>query len=99
MWGATFYGDFKDYYAVFQLTLPVWGATMRTFVVINFRDISTHAPRVGSDQRETAADILHDLFQLTLPVWGATKVSQHRRVRDIFQLTLPVWGATVGSRA
>ena len=94
MWGATFYGDFKDYYAVFQLTLPVWGATMRTFVVINFRDISTHAPRVGSDQRETAADILHDLFQLTLPGWGATDGDTDKPGRERFQLTLPVWGAT-----
>ena len=35
---------------IFQLTLPVWGATVRKINPIEKMDISTHAPRVGSDR-------------------------------------------------
>ena len=35
---------------VFQSTLPVWGATSLYFLISNFRSISIHAPRVGSDE-------------------------------------------------
>ena len=33
----------------FQSTLPVWGATKLHRLVLDCRDISIHAPRVGSD--------------------------------------------------
>ena len=36
---------------IFQLTLPVWGATRGRRGVLCRRSISTHAPRVGSDLR------------------------------------------------
>ena len=36
--------------------------------------ISIHAPRVGSDLLDAAADIKDRTFQSTLPVWGATIV-------------------------
>ncbi len=36
---------------VFQSTLPVWGATYALIVNHFFRDISIHAPRVGSDRQ------------------------------------------------
>ena len=36
--------------ALFQLTLPVWGATSGVQIAGRLRTISTHAPRVGSDQ-------------------------------------------------
>ena len=34
---------------LFQLTLPVWGATARSLALFLLTLISTHAPRVGSD--------------------------------------------------
>ena len=34
--------------------------------------ISIHAPRVGSDERQKNLEYKHHLFQSTLPVWGAT---------------------------
>ena len=36
------------------------------------RDISIHAPRVGSDPGGHPARLFRRLFQSTLPVWGAT---------------------------
>ena len=35
--------------SVFQLTLPVWGATGGLAATLALVAISTHAPRVGSD--------------------------------------------------
>ena len=57
-------------------------------------DISIHAPRVGSDPPEAAAEDESPLFQSTLPVWGATSTLLGRAKRRLFQSTLPVWGAT-----
>ena len=59
--------------AVFQSTLPVWGAT----VVLHHRagqhrGISIHAPRVGSDLLLNLVLQYMERFQSTLPVWGAT---------------------------
>ena len=38
----------------FQSTLPVWGATVRSWKHRAFRAISIHAPRVGSDRNKLA---------------------------------------------
>ena len=58
--------------AVFQSTLPVWGATSRYEYLDMIEAISIHAPRVGSDTEALRMDQLAVLFQSTLPVWGAT---------------------------
>ena len=59
-------------------------------------DISTHAPRVGSDYKPTVKPTGTTEFQLTLPVWGATfNILYITPTRQKFQLTLPVWGATM----
>ena len=57
--------------------------------------ISTHAPRVGSDDRRIHKRLEKVKFQLTLPVWGATAVVDTWDKDGQFQLTLPVWGATI----
>ena len=62
---------------IFQLTLPVWGATRPTCNVGKRDAISTHAPRVGSDRWEVTGYPSSDVFQLTLPVWGATRQRLH----------------------
>ena len=87
------FGDFLSEH-LFQLTLPVWGATRIPTGGPTVDLISTHAPRVGSDQVADHSVRLVGLFQLTLPVWGATPTMARRGRLTIFQLTLPVWGAT-----
>ena len=58
---------------VFQSTLPVWGATLRSsFTFAKTSDISIHAPRVGSDAERFIRYAENAEFQSTLPVWGAT---------------------------
>ena len=49
MWGATSAGTTSPALLVFQLTLPVWGATDVVAWFLEMVNISTHAPRVGSD--------------------------------------------------
>ena len=39
-------------YGAFQSTLPVWGATILRKNIAQDKDISIHAPRVGSDSVE-----------------------------------------------
>ena len=58
--------------AVFQSTLPVWGATVIAATPVIPREISIHAPRVGSDSGQSTQDGKLQGFQSTLPVWGAT---------------------------
>ena len=57
----------------FQSTLPVWGATHQQSQKTQGRNISIHAPRVGSDLSDISANSGTGKFQSTLPVWGATK--------------------------
>ena len=47
--------------AKFQLTLPVWGATLFGIIVIHRGRISTHAPRVGSDEDIMAIQIFEKI--------------------------------------
>ena len=66
--------------ALFQSTLPGWGATGDMFHrFFDDRDISIHAPRMGSDLSDDY-DPTHGRFefQSTLPGWGAT--TAHRNV-------------------
>ena len=80
--------------ALFQSTLPVWGATDRARTMDRLLCISIHAPRVGSDPRSRALTVCRSKFQSTLPVWGATDAEGAKTFDVIFQSTLPVWGAT-----
>ena len=86
---AVLHGDI----AVFQSTLPVWGATVYAGTDFIFCNISIHAPRVGSDVL-VPVFVVYGGFQSTLPVWGATPHYGGSRMETIFQSTLPVWGAT-----
>ena len=56
----------------FQSTLPGWGATEGTRPTRRVLAISIHAPRMGSDARDTSGCRLNVIFQSTLPGWGAT---------------------------
>ena len=81
--------------AVFQSTLPVWGATADLAKLYNMSNISIHAPRVGSDVVLSTQSCLATNFNPRSPcgerqVWGVTL---HTIL--LFQSTLPVWGATL----
>ena len=56
----------------FQSTLPVGGATFRSFRPPSTFCVSIHAPRGGSDLSSLGYGIRVILFQSTLPVGGAT---------------------------
>ena len=58
--------------AIFQSTLPVWGATVHALSDGAEIGISIHAPRVGSDPVMRSSFSMIWRFQSTLPVWGAT---------------------------
>ena len=79
---------------LFQSTLPVWGATSRARFESRGKEISIHAPRVGSDYKPDIYPIILQEFQSTLPVWGATDGLPGAAAALEFQSTLPVWGAT-----
>ena len=49
VWGATSTPNGVATRLEFQLTLPVWGATYHETRTTRAKNISTHAPRVGSD--------------------------------------------------
>ena len=80
--------------AVFQSTLPVWGATCPESHACCSFYISIHAPRVGSDQQQRRGKYQRGDFNPRSPCGerlpGCNKLSRTR----IFQSTLPVWGAT-----
>ena len=57
----------------FQSTLPVWGATLPSDIILPHSQISIHAPRVGSDVVAALTGCFFSEFQSTLPVWGATR--------------------------
>ena len=62
--------------------------------MLDFKSISIHAPRVGSDCLRLLLRLLRSVFQSTLPVWGATLIGLSSVGNFLFQSTLPVWGAT-----
>ena len=61
-------------------------------------DISTHAPRTGSDPAAEAVSGCCRTFQPTLPARGATPTCVQNLLRSTFQPTLPARGATWSSR-
>jgi len=82
-------------FTVFQSTLPVWGATLRSSS--RCFCFSCFNPRSPCGERHRKKCHKHPLipFQSTLPVWGATLGNGEFRSRlFMFQSTLPVWGAT-----
>ena len=56
----------------FQSTLPVGGATFPFSHSLPFQILSIHAPRGGSDKKQSNARHRRTRFQSTLPVGGAT---------------------------
>ena len=100
---------------MFQLTLPVRGATsFHRLVILSERfnsrspcgerqetinealiyEVSTHAPRAGSDGSLRFTERALPSFQLTLPERGATPRTLQTSPHKQFQLTLPERGAT-----
>ena len=61
--------------AIFQPTLPARGATLRRCRERNLSQISTHAPRTGSDGGTVSTSQKERIFQPTLPARGATSTA------------------------
>ena len=78
----------------FQSTLPTWGATDIGKRADTVRNISIHAPRMGSDQCRNAWHRLQDHFNPRSPHGERLYVRRFRCRSSIFQSTLPAWGAT-----
>ena len=84
--------------AMFQSTLPVWGATEGYCSSANERRVSIHAPRVGSDGDRSSLLWQRRCFNPRSPC-GERHVALGGEKNAIkFQSTLPVWGATLASR-
>ena len=83
--------------ALFQLTLPVWGATSGVQIAGRLRTISTHAPRVGSDQLGIIRRIIGQISTHAPRVGSDGETPAVDLGALVFQLTLPVWGATIAS--
>ena len=81
---------------LFQPTLPVRGATFGVIMFIQFCNISTHAPRAGSDVTYPARLILLADFNPRSPCGERHLMPHNRQGKMLFQPTLPVRGATSG---
>ena len=79
---------------VFQPTLPAWGATTFDQIVNQILNISTHAPRVGSDEESKGIGQRCTHFNPRSPRGERQKFSHHKAKIPKFQPTLPAWGAT-----
>ena len=79
---------------LFQSTLPAWGATCRLAAFAELREISIHAPRVGSDApaESTGLEILD--FNPRSPRGERLLEVLDEHMECVFQSTLPAWGAT-----
>ena len=95
VWGATTVLPQYRFSFLFQLTLPVWGATVINSLQTTDLKISTHAPRVGSDQGYRRACRASRHFNSRSPCGERRRWSRQADRQGRFQLTLPVWGATV----
>ena len=60
--------------AKFQSTLPAWGATILVAKIFRGKDISIHAPRMGSDEIHRHARGVHDI-SIHAPRMGSDKAS------------------------
>ena len=81
----------------FQSTLPVWGATHQQSQKTQGRNISIHAPRVGSDLSDISANSGTGKFQSTLPVWGATLCFSMRTIVGGISIHAPRVGSDASS--
>ena len=78
----------------FQSTLPGWGATGDQETIGRLREISIHAPRMGSDL-ERADGRVPERISIHAPRMGSDAVANLTgRMPCLFQSTLPGWGAT-----
>ena len=77
----------------FQSTLPAWGATSHRLFRLTFRNISIHAPRMGSDnwRRECAAENRN--FNPRSRMGSDVGLSEEEKARRI-SIHAPAWGAT-----
>ena len=84
--------------AVFQSTLPGWGATSLSAAMIASDEISIHAPRMGSDFARRIHRLAHSHFNPRSPD-GERLLRTSTAATDLtFQSTLPGWGATCDLR-
>ena len=97
-WGATTMTISICTVLKFLSTLPAWGATWLRCWQLAARDISIHAPRVGSDRY--LVNTYHRIFiSIHAPRVGSDPpVREIIQWEGIFLSTLPAWGATVPGR-
>ena len=67
----------------FQSTLPVWGATRAGYLLWCQRQISIHAPRVGSDDN-LPAKMKKAKISIHAPRVGSDVFSAHRAYADLY---------------
>ena len=79
---------------IFQSTLPAWGATAAYFDFVRSLKISIHAPRMGSDFRETWIYKIFCYFNPRSPHGERPPGIMANCGALRFQSTLPAWGAT-----
>ena len=79
---------------LFQLTLPVWGATLQRVNLIARVIFQLTLPVWGATERKRPTPSSHHNFNSRSPC-GERRAPVAWVVRPyVFQLTLPVWGAT-----
>ena len=81
--------------STFQPTLPARGATAAKIAAVNPAEISTHAPRTGSDRISSPSAPTSSLFQPTLPARGATFVAILRERGNLISTHAPRTGSDV----
>ena len=82
----------------FQPTLPARGATLNQLVADNGTEISTHAPRTGSDTISDAPRGGGSIFQPTLPARGATRAAAVRAWNNDISTHAPRTGSDTRRR-
>ena len=80
---------------LFQSTLPAWGATADAAAVLSGKQVSIHAPRVGSDWWSVPLPSLRRSVSIHAPRVGSDDGAKPATgsIKE-FQSTLPAWGAT-----
>ena len=85
----------RTYSAIFQSTLPAWGATQCFQSKRYGTKFQSTLPAWGATVNFLERKASKLLFQSTLPAWGATSEWMGKPARmHTFQSTLPAWGAT-----
>ena len=79
VWGATFREGVEIHgFLYFNPRSPCGERHLAPHHTSPLGKISIHAPRVGSDGRDSSTIAAHGRFQSTLPVWGATTTGGRR---------------------